>query len=735
MFKRKKMTVVGPKPNNLSINRNDSGVPIIKADSLKDVLWGSGYAHAIDRSTQLLMMRVLGQGRLCELLSDTEDSLKIDHFFRKANWVNSLDDEVAKLDDASLSLCQGYCDGVNAGLVAKKISAMKLLGYKHEVWRIQDSILVSRMASYLTLAQSQAEVERLFIELVQAGISTEQLAALFPIDLSNFDRELIESVQLGERVVPQELIWNLALPRMMASNNWVISGRKTASGQAIMANDPHLEINRLPNVWCEQSLIWPENFAKGMGMPGLPGIIIGRSKNLAWGVTYTFMDTIDSWVEECKEGKYKQDQQWLDFEKRTEIIKRKKHTDEQLHFYENKHGVLDGNPFEAGRYLATKWAADTMGAASLMTSLSLTQASNAKEGAACLAKMESAWNWVIADEQNNIVYQMSGLMPKRHESWNGFTPMPGWEAQYDWQGMVATSELPCVENPEEGFFVTANQDLNHLGKCSPINMPMGDYRARRIAQLIEQSDQHDVKSSQKIQFDVYSIQAEEFLAILLPILEKSSEQDSANSSAYTVLKNWNCEYDLESIAAPLFEDFYSALRMEVFGGSKSGTGKDVMRHLSSQTGVFIDFYQNFDQVLLDPGSPWFSQEGNDLPSQFEAFLNAFKVAKRKYKAIPWKAINSIVFTNMLFQGKLPEFMGFDTPPVPIIGGRATPHQGQLYTSAGRQTSFGPSIRMVSDLSEKTLYTCLAGGPSDNRFSPWYLSELDDWKKGVYKKLD
>jgi penicillin amidase len=735
MFNRKKITVSGPKPKNLSINRNNSGVPLIKADSLKDVLWGSGYAHVIDRSTQLLMMRILGQGRLCELLSDTDDSFKIDHFFRKANWVSSLDEEVAKLDGDSLSLCQSYCDGVNAGLAHKKISAMKLLGYHPEPWRIQDSILVSRMASYLTLAQSQAEIERLFIELVQAGISSEKLAALFPIDVSNFDRELIESVQLGERIVPQELIWNLALPRMMASNNWVIAGSKTSSGQPIMANDPHLEINRLPNVWCEQSLVWPDNSTKGMGMPGLPGIIIGRSKDIAWGVTYTFMDTVDSWVEECKEGKYKRGLKWMTFEKRTEIIKRKKHADEMLHFYENKHGVLDGNPFEAGRYLATKWAADTMGAATLMTSLTLTKATNAKEAADCLAKMESAWNWVIADEQQNIVYQMSGLMPKRHESWNGFSPMPGWDAQYDWQGMVATSELPCLENPEQGFIVTANQDLNHLGKCFPINMPMGDYRARRIAQLIEQSDQHDVNSSQKIQFDVYSIQAEEFLAILLPLLDKSSEQDSAYSSAYTVLKNWNCEYDLESIAAPLFEDFYSALRMEVFGTSKSGTGKEVMRHLSTQTGVFIDFYQNFDRVLLNPDSPWFSQEGNDSLSQSEAFLNAFKIAKRKYKAIPWKAVNSIIFTNMLFQGKLPEFMGFDTSPVPIIGGRATPHQGQLYKSAGRQTSFGPSIRIVSDLSEKTLYTCLAGGPSDNRFSPWYLSELEAWQKGIYKKLD
>ena len=731
MFNRNKINISGPKPSHLTIKRNQFGVPIIRARSLKDALWGSGYAHALDRSTQILMMRILGQGRLCELLSDTEDSLKIDHFFRKANWQKSLDEEVAKLDGVSLAQCQAYCDGVNAGLAHKTISALKILGYQPEPWRIQDSILVSRMASYLTLAQSQAEVERLFVELVQAGISSEKLAALFPIDLTNFDRELIESVHLGERVVPQELIWNLALPRMMASNNWVISGDKTVSGSPIMANDPHLEINRLPNVWCEQSLNWADNTVKGMGMPGLPGVIIGRSKYFAWGVTYTFMDTIDSWVEECKKGKFKRGNKWFAFEKRTEIIKRKKHQDTKLELYENKHGVLDGDPFQEGRYLATRWAADTMGAKSLMASLSLTDARDAKEAAKCLANMESAWNWVIADEQNNIVYQMSGLMPKRPEGWNGFVPVAGWDIKNDWQGIVDTADLPCTENPEQGYIVTANQDLNHFGKSSPINMPMGDYRARRIAQLIEQSNTHDIETSQKIQLDVFSIQADEFLAILLPLLEAENEQ----SSAYSVLKNWNREYDLESIAAPLFEDFYSALRMEVFGSSKVGTGKEVMRHLTTQTGVFIDFYQNFDKVLLDASSVWYGQEESELLNQKDAFLKAFKVAKRKYKALPWKAVNSVVFTNILFQGKLPEFLGFDTSPVPVMGGRATPHQGQIYLSAGRQTSFGPSIRMVSDLSEQTLHTCLAGGPSDNRFSPWYRSELTAWQQGVYKKLE
>lgn len=728
LLSSKKISIFGPKPGALSIKRNISGVPVIHAQTFKDSLWGSGYAHALDRSTQLLMMRILGQGRVCELLADDEQSLHIDHFFRKAHWTDSLDAEVAKLDGETLALCQSYCDGVNAGLAHKQVSALKLLGYQAEPWRIQDCILIMRMASYLTLAQSQAEVERLFIELVQAGVASELLAELFPVE-AGFDRELLESVVLQERIVPLEVLWNLALPRMMASNNWVISGRKTASGKPIMANDPHLEINRLPNVWCEQSLNWHDGFLKGMSMPGLPGILIGRSSTFAWGVTYTFMDTIDSWVEDCKDGKFRCGSNWIPFEKRTEIIKRKKHPDHRVDVFHNKHGVLDGDPNQEGKYLATKWVAANMGAASLIASVKLAHAQNVEQAAACLAKMESAWNWVLADEQGNIAYQMSGLMPIRHPKWNGFVPVPGWDMHYDWQGIVDPLDLPRAFNPDEAYLVTANQDLNHLGHCDPINMPMGDYRARRIAQLIEQTDQHDAISSQQIQMDVYSLQADAFLAVLLPLLEQAGEQ----SPAYEVLKHWDRRYDLESLGALLFEDFYAALRMQVFGRSPAGLGQDVLRHLTNQTGVFIDFYQNFDKVLLDAQSAWFKQDLNQ-PCQQDAFRQAFEHAKQHYQALPWKAVNTTIFKNLLFQGKLPGFLGFDSEPIPIIGGRATPHQGQLYVSAGRETSFGPSVRMVADLAEKTLYTCVAGGPSDNRFSPWYRNEMDSWQRGVYKKL-
>lgn len=90
--------------------------------------------------------------------------------------------------------------------------------------------------------------------------------------------------------------------------------------------------------------------------------------------------------------------------------------------------------------------------------------------------------------------------------------------------------------------------------------------------------------------------------------------------------------------------------------------------------------------------------------------------------------------NILFDGKLPKFLGFDRGPITIIGGLATPHQGQVFESAGRQTTFAPSFRMVIDLSTDEINTNMAGGPSDRRFSKWYCSDLENWISGKYKTI-
>jgi penicillin amidase len=703
----------------VSIWRDEHGVPHVEAGDEADLYWGAGYCHAMDRGMQMLLMRILGQGRASELLDASDEMLAIDKFFRRMNWAGGTEQEAAKLTPTAKTFCAAYGDGVNAHLAKKSPWEFKLLGYKPEPWKIENIILLARMVGYLTLAQSQAEIERLFIEMVQAGINREKLDELFPEILGGLDIELLKKIKLTERIVPLSVKWNSVVPRMMASNNWVISGKKTASGKPLLANDPHLETNRLPNVWYEIVLKTKDRYAMGATMPGLPGILIGRNFDVAWGATYTFMDAVDSWVEHCKDGQFLHNENhWAEFRQRKEIIKRKKKSPVEMTFYENNHGVLEGNPVEEGFYLTARWATSTSGAASINAMVNMWSATTVEEGMNCLGQLESAFNWVLADRHGNIGYQMSGLMPKRRNGISGFVPLPGWKKENDWQGFVDYKDLPRYLNPESGYFVTANNDLNPWGIAKPINICMGSYRADRIAQLLADKKSLTVDDCFKIHYDVYSLQAEYFMRILKPLLPETLQGK--------ILREWDCRYNPESEGAFLFEQVYQALRREVFGNN--GFGNEGVNFLSNESGIFADFFDNFDRVLLAEKSAWFGGERRDNLYRRVA-ATALPVTPK-----PWGETNQMKMNHLVLGEKLPVIAGFDRGPIRLRGGRATPHQGQLYKNAGRVTSFTPSFRLVTDLSKDETHTNLAGGPSDRRFSKWYCSDLKNWLNGKYKVL-
>jgi penicillin amidase len=701
------------------IRRDEHGVPHLEANDEAGLYYGMGYCHAMDRGMQMLLMRILGQGRGSEILESSEEMLAIDTFFRRMNWRGGTAPEIDKLTPEAQKFCAAYCDGVNAYFAKKIPWEFKLLGYRLEPWQSEDIFLLARMVGYISLAQSQADIERLFVEMVQAGIDREKLDELFPGILGGLDIELLKKVKISQHIVPASLKWNHIVPTVIASNNWVISGAKTASGKPILANDPHLETNRLPNVWYELVLKCKERYFMGVTMPGLPGTLIGRNSDVAWGATYTFLDAIDSWIEHCKDGRFLQDERhWVAFRQRQEIIKMKKKSPIEITFYENDHGVLDGNPFEEGYYLTTRWATASFGAESLNQAFKMWNVTTVEEGMNCLGRLESAFNWVLADRHGNIGYQMSGLMPKRRPGVSGFVPLPGWKKENDWQGFVDYKDLPRCLNPETGFWVTANNDLNHWGIAKPINICMGSYRSDRITQLLNTEVKFSAADNYKIQYDVHSRQAELFMQILKPLLPDTLQGK--------ILCEWDYGYDPDAEGAFLFEQFYQALRQEVFG--KHGFGDAVTDFLANDSSIFAGFFDRFDHILLADKSAWFGGENRDDLYR--------RVAAQALQASPrrWGEVNQMKLTHLILGEKLPRAAGFDRGPVPLRGGRATPHQGQIFRSAGRLTSFTPSFRMVTDLATDEIHTNLAGGPSDRRFSEWYCSDLENWLKGKYKIL-
>ena len=701
------------------IYRDKHGVCHVEGRDKKEVFDLMGYAHGKDRGMQIILMRILGQGRASEFLDSSDEVLEIDKFFRRMNWTGSVSSQIKKFSPETKEIVDAYCSGVNRAFAQKIPWECKLLKTKLEPWCIEDSILISRMIGYLTLAQSQGEMQRFFIELVQAGMDEERLNELFPGILGGLDIDRIKKIKLAERLVSPVSLWNIAMPLMMASNNWAVSGKKTASGKPILSNDVHLEVNRLPNVWYEIVLKTKDRYAMGGTMPGAPGILTGRNPDLAWSVTYTFMDSTDSWIEKCKDGKYlTEPDTWTNFTKREEKIKRKKKDPVKVVFYENDHGVLEGEPYKDGHYITTAWAPAFSGGVTFDSLTKMFDAKTVTQGMDILGRVETSWNWLLADKDGNIGYQMSGLMPKRRQDVSGFVPLPGWEEKNDWQGFESPQDLPRCYNPECGYFVTTNQNLNKYGKVDPINVGMGSYRSDRISNLLSKNDKITPEYMYKLHYDVYSTQAESFMKILSPLLQDSGSEK--------ILKNWNLEYSADSKGAFLFDRFYKELYSQVFG--KHGFGTEAVGHIDKHTGIFNDFYINFDQILLSENSLWFGDNTRE-----ELYV---KAAEKALKVEPekWGNTRKVIMKNILFDGKLPKFLGFDRGPITIIGNLATPHQGQIFESAGRQTTFAPGFRMVVDLSTDEIKTNMAGGPSDRRFSKWYCSDLENWRSGKYKTL-
>lgn len=700
----------------VALDRDEHGVIHVRADDEAGLLRGLGYAHAYDRGLQLLFTRILGQGRAAELLDAT--LVSVDRFFRRMNWRGGVDDDSRALSPRARLLCDAYVEGINLALARSVPWELRLLRHSPAAWRIEDSILIARMTGYLTLAQSQGEIERLIVQMVQAGVSDAQLEALFPGQLGGLDRALLQQVRLEERIVPEAVRFLTGAPRMMASNNWVVSGARTACGRPILANDPHLEVNRLPAVWYEVALETPRRWAVSATMPGLPGLLLARTSDLAWGATYTFADAIDSWVEHVKEGRVRRGEDWVPLHCRTELIAKKGGGAEEVVFWQtDEHGVIDGDATREGFLLSTRWAGARSGARSLEASLAMWDARSVDEGMRQLGALEASFNWVLADTQGKIGYQMSGLVPIRRAGWSGLIPVPGWDPDNDWRGFHAVEDLPRSIDPASGFIVTANDDLNHLGKAKPINADMGPYRAQRITELLIERPKVSTEDMKRIQMDVRSKQAECFLEILRPLLP-----DTPDSQA---LREWNLEYSADSLGAEVFERFYAELFRSVFGGV---LGAEVVGFLAEQTGIFTDFYASFDRVLLAPTSPWFGELARE-----QVYAGAIA---RALTGTPraWGERRRIVLKHLLLGEKLPRAIGFDRGPVTLIGGRATPHQGQIYRAAGRTTTFAPSFRMITDLGERGWQSCLAGGPTDRRFSRWYASEIEAWLQGRYKTV-
>mgnify|MGYP001122197294 CR=1 FL=1 len=715
----------------ITLKRRKSGITEVNSTSKDSMAYAQALCHCEDRFMQIFLLRIIGKGRICELLDDSEESLKIDIFMRQMNFHNSTQEDLNELPLDVKSYFQAYADGVNHYLENRgKTWEFKLLSVHLEPWTIQDSLMVVKVMSYIGLAQTQQDAEKFIIQSLREEIDLEKLKSLFLPHLNNISEEIIQDLKelkYFEGLIPKEVKFSNYLPKMMASNNWIVSPKKSSSDSVIQCNDPHLEINRLPGIWYEQVLHLGDRNFQGVSMPGLPGIIMGRSDRVSFGFTYGFMDMVDYFIEDISNEHCLRDGKYVNLSTREEVILRKKEKPFRFKIFENDCGTIETDPnktqLEDGKYLNRAWSAKKLGAkGSAIALYEMLECDDIHSLKNALSKISISCNWLLGDSEGNIAYQQSGMAPKRADS--GLFPLRAADPLSRWSGIIEPSELSCVVNPEEGYLATANNDLiSYLDPSAPttINLPMGPYRIDRIDQILRSKEKFSVNDFKEMQSDLYSIQAHHYMNELTPLL--------ANDHISEILKAWDLCYDKNSKGAVVFEDFYHNLLEEVFTDDFYAT--EAWSYIQNKSSILVDFYYFFDKVIIENNELWFKKH-----SKMECFKRALAKTQKKFikKKVPtWGQKRRVKMTNILFDGKLPSFLGFDYGPISIEGSRATIVQGALYESHGRISTFCPSMRFITDLSERRSFTILAGGVSDRRFSSLYKSEIKDWLNYKYKE--
>ena len=236
--------------------------------SWREALYGLGYMHAIDRPTQLLFARTMAAGRSAELISDRRKLVETDRFFRRAGLALRLDEEVRTLDDETFAELTFYCEGVNDGLKESgRTLPMWAARYHPSPWNHQAVLLVGNLLNYGGLAIGQQKNERLLLELIQAGIDAALLQELFAPMLDDADFALLRRVKISSQLSDEALDLITDLPRLAGSNAWAVAPHRSATGSALLAADPHLEINRLPPIWYEAVLQWGDHYAPARRCP------------------------------------------------------------------------------------------------------------------------------------------------------------------------------------------------------------------------------------------------------------------------------------------------------------------------------------------------------------------------------------------------------------------------------------------------------------------------------------
>jgi len=545
---------------SLEIIRDIHGVPHVFAQTEADALFGQGYVHAQDRLFQMELMRRVAAGRLAELVGPP--LVESDRFMRRLGLGRLAIADAADASARDGMLLDAYARGVNAGVeaLAALPPEFSLLGMRPEPWQPSDTMLIGRLLMFSFATNWESELLR---EQLRRALGGERAALLDPPYASHGATQTGEPYAgSAERLLhAYRSTLRAGVPAGVASNAWAVAGSRSATGMPLLASDPHVE-TRLPGLFHVSHVQGGVIDAIGADAPGVPGIAIGHTTTLAWGLTAGMADVADCFVERIdpeQRDRYRTPDGWQTVERRTEriMVRGAKPVDEVV--LTTRHGpIIDPGEHGEDRAVALRCTALEPGdlASPFLGLLRATSVDDLHE--AIDGWHGSTFGFVYAHVDGTIGQRLAGSVPRRGPG-DGLLPADGATSDGP-TSTRAAGELPAIENPERGYVVAAN---NAPGSSSTLGDDWCEpWRAERIAALVEETARHDAQSFEAIQTD----QRSEALSTLRDLLV---ERLTAGR-ALEALRAWGGVLTVDGPGAAIVQATYRELArdlVERVGGS------------------------------------------------------------------------------------------------------------------------------------------------------------------------
>jgi penicillin amidase len=721
--------------DTVQIGRDRFGIAYIDAANDMDAWFGLGFCHGQDRAFQMETLLRATRGTLADLVG--ADALPIDRLSRRIGFHRSA---IAQIDSLSMEITdilEAYARGAYQGATrgGKKLAhEFALLKSEPTPYAASDVLALMKLMAFLLASNWDSELVR-YKMLTEDG--PEAIAALDP----TYPEWLPATVPPGKAAgrATDSLLSDLEFFGKVVglgggSNNWAISGGRTASGRPIVANDPHLQPSH-PSHWYLARVSTPQWSVAGAGLVGAPGVPVGFNGHCAWGVTAGLTDNTDLFLTDISAdgSSVRVGGDFVGCKTVTETINVKGGEDVVEQVLITPHGPVIGpalDDVEASIAIRAVWL-DTAPVAGLLTTHKATSVHEIKESYRFWPGLPL--NIVSADVSGNIAWQLVGEAPVRKKG-SGTIPMPGWDPNVGWEHhTLSVDELPGSVNPDCEFLATANNKPLQGDKGPFISHNFIDgYRVGRITEVLAERDSWTVDAAGRLQMDLTPIAWREMKSAI-----RGCDATDPNALlGIEMLESWDGVASAESSPATVYELFVVEMAQRLVMAKAPRTAKWAlgkgMSALTPESILFTRRTGHLSGLMAEKPDGWFdagwdAQIEDALATVVQRLIDDYGPDTAGWK---WGTVRPLTFVHPVGERK-PMDKVFNLGPFPWGGDANTVSQAAVsFLDPVGNSPFVASMRMVVDVGEwEDNRFVLPGGQSGNPMSPHYDDQLDLYRFG------